>query len=119
MPRPGTNAEISILNGILNFAGRKSLTQQCVNCHFYITLFHYLFETTLRSCGPGKDSVATFSIVSIPPSLYRHCSAAKQHKNNPKIANSILVHDPNPDRLRLGMASQKLQPEIHRRLRQC
>jgi hypothetical protein len=63
MPRPGTNAEKSILNSILDFAGRKPLTHQRVNCHLYITLFHYLFETTLRIGGPGKDSVATFSIV--------------------------------------------------------
>jgi hypothetical protein len=109
MPRPRTNAKISILNSILNFAGRKSLTQQCVNCQFYITLFNHLCETTVGICRPGWDSVGTFSIRSIPPRLYRHCCAAKQHKKNPKVGHPILVHDPNPDRLRLAMASQKLQ----------
>jgi hypothetical protein len=68
MSRPRPNAEKSILNSILNFARRKSLTQQCVNCHFYITLFHHPFEATL-GIRPGKNSVATFSILSIPPRL--------------------------------------------------
>jgi hypothetical protein len=69
MPRPRPNAEISILNSILNFAGRESLTAQCVNCQFYITLFHNLFETTLGICWSGKDSVATVATFSIAPRL--------------------------------------------------
>jgi hypothetical protein len=69
MPRPITNGEISILNSMLNFAGRKSLTPQCINCQFYITLFHHLFETTLGLCRPRKDSVAPFSIPSVPTRL--------------------------------------------------
>jgi hypothetical protein len=36
-------------------------------------------------------------------------SAAKQHKRNSKVGNPIPAHDPNPDRLRLPLASQKLQ----------
>jgi hypothetical protein len=66
---PTRNAEIPILNSILDFLGRKSLTQQCVNCHFYITLFDHLIENTLGICWPGTDSVAPFSILSIPPSV--------------------------------------------------
>ena len=66
---PTSNAEKSILNSVLNFAGRKSLTHQCVNCHFYITLFDHLLENTLGICRAGKDSVATFSILSIPARL--------------------------------------------------
>jgi hypothetical protein len=69
MARPGTNPEKSILNSILNFAGRKPLTYQRVYCHFYITLFHYLFETKPSMCGPGIDSIATVSIASKPPSV--------------------------------------------------
>jgi hypothetical protein len=69
MPRPRTNAFISILNSLVNFTGRKSLTPQCVNCQFYITLFHHLFETTVGLCRPRKDSVAPFSIPSIPARL--------------------------------------------------
>jgi hypothetical protein len=66
---PTRNAEKSILNSILNFVGRKSLTHERVDCHFYITLFHDLIENTLGICRSGKDSVAPFSILSIPPSL--------------------------------------------------
>ena len=66
---PTSNAEISILNSVLNFAGRKSLTHQRVDCHFYITLFNHLLENTLGVCRAGKGSVATFSILSIPPRL--------------------------------------------------
>ena len=66
---PTTNAEKSILNSLLNFAGRKSLTHQCVNCHFYITLFHHLLEKTVGYLPCWKGSVATFSILSIPPRL--------------------------------------------------
>src|ERR1700747_3180219 len=69
IPRPRTDAGISILDSVLNFAGRKSLTDQCVNCHFYITPFHHLIENTLGICCPGRELVAPFSILSIPPSL--------------------------------------------------
>src|SRR5882757_6655904 len=58
---PTANAEISILNSILNFAGRKSFTHQCVNCHFYVTLFHHLLENTLAVCRAGKGAVEIFS----------------------------------------------------------
>jgi hypothetical protein len=66
---PTTNAEQSILNSILNFAGRKSLTHEYSDCQFYITLFDHLIENTLGICTPGKDSVASFSIPSIPARL--------------------------------------------------
>ena len=66
---PTTNAEKSILNSILNFAGGKSLTHERINCVFYITLFNHLLENTLAICRAGNGSVATFSILSIPTSL--------------------------------------------------
>ena len=66
---PTTNAEISILNSILDFVGGKSLTHERVDRQFDITLFNHLLENTLAICRAGKGSVATFSILSIPPRL--------------------------------------------------
>jgi hypothetical protein len=66
---PTTNTEISILDSLLNFVGGKSLTHECIDGVFYITLFNHLLENTLAICRAGKGSVATFSILSIPASL--------------------------------------------------
>jgi hypothetical protein len=66
---PTTNAKKSILNSILNFVGGKSLTHECIDCVFYITLFDHLLENTLAICRAGKGSVAIFSILSIAPRL--------------------------------------------------
>jgi hypothetical protein len=69
---PTRNAEKSILNSVLNFAGGKSLANECSDCQFYVTLFDHLIENTLTICGAGKDPIATFSILaiaSISPSL--------------------------------------------------
>jgi hypothetical protein len=68
-PMPTRNAEKSILNSLLNFAGGKSLTHECVDCHFYITLFDYPIENALGICWPETDPVAPCSILSIPTSL--------------------------------------------------
>ena len=109
---PTTNAEKSILNSILNFAGGKSLTHECIDCVFYITLFDHLLENTLAVHRAGYSSVAAFpirAILSIPSSLYRHGSAAKQHEKNSKVGNAIPIHASNSDRLPLVVASQKLQ----------
>ena len=106
---PTMNAEKSILNSILNFAGGKSLTDECVDRVFYITLLNHLIENTLAVCSAVNSSVGALTVLSIPAGLQRHCSAAKQHKENTKAGQEIPVHGPNRDRLRVAMASQNLQ----------
>jgi hypothetical protein len=71
---PTTNAEKSVLNSVLNFAGGKSLTDQCVDCVFYVTLFDHLPENQLAVDRAGNSSVAAFpvrsiSVFSVFPSL--------------------------------------------------
>src|SRR3954465_15063002 len=110
---PTANAEKSVLNSILNFAGGKSLTYQCVDRIFNVTLFDHLPENDLAVDRAGNSSVAAFpvcsvSVLSVPPSLQPQCSTAKQQKKNSKVRNAIPVHGPNRDRLRLLMTSQKL-----------
>src|SRR3954464_11157299 len=112
---PTANPEKSILNSVLNFAGGKSLTYQCVDRIFNVTLFDHLLENTLAICRAGKCSVPTLSIFAISPSLQRQCSTAKQQKKTSKVGNASSVHDANPDRLRLTVASQKLQRCVNAR----
>jgi hypothetical protein len=93
---PTTNAAISILNSILNFIGRKTLTNECIDRHFYITLFHHPIENTLSFCRPLR--------------LQLHGSAAKQHKKNPKVCNQFPVHDPIHCQAALAFGKSKLGP---------
>jgi hypothetical protein len=64
---PTRNADKSILNGILNFVGRKSFTDECSDCQFYITLFDHLIENALGTdairpfCAAGNVRIASLS----------------------------------------------------------
>jgi hypothetical protein len=93
-PMPTRNAEISILNSLLNFVRRESLTRECSDCQFYITLFDHPIENTLGICRLRKDSVAPSCIFFITSRLYPRWSTAKQHKKNPKVGNPVPVHYP-------------------------
>jgi len=88
------NAEQSIFNSLLNLAGRKSFTDKCVDCHFYVTSFHHLIENTVGISLRVNTSITPFCIFSITPRLYSRWSATKQHQKNPKVDNPIPIHDP-------------------------